>query len=234
MNCVIGADKIQCGLLEEFIRKSSSLNLVGTFSDSASIRNQLSKGQNIDLFFLDIDIPELDLFNFVNSLNFLPNTILLSVNVKDAIKAFDINVVDYLLKPVTYPRFFRAIDKANKFYLHKENKNAIENEIFIKKGSSLVKLRLSDLVYIEAQENYITLHTEEAKFTIHFTLKAIEDQLSSGVFLRVHRSFIINKNFIQAVREDSLDLIRGNKLENIPIGNSYKEKLMNNITTIVR
>jgi DNA-binding LytR/AlgR family response regulator len=234
MNCVIGADKIQCGLLEEFISKSSSLNLVGTFSDCASIRNQLSKGHNIDLFFLDIDIPELDLFNFVNSLNFLPNTILLSVNVKDAIKAFDINVVDYLLKPVTYPRFFRAIDKANKFYLHKETKNAIENEIFIKKGSSLVKLRLSDLVYIEAQENYITLHTEEAKFTIHFTLKAIEDQLSSGVFLRVHRSFIINKNFIQAVREDSLDLIRGNKLETIPIGNSFREKLMNNITTIVR
>lgn len=234
MNCVIGADKIQCGLLEEFISKSSSLKLVGTFSDSESIRNQLSKGDEVDLYFLDIDIPELDLFNFVNSLNFLPNTILLSVNVKDAIKAFDINVVDYLLKPVTYPRFFRAIDKANKFYAHKESRNTLDNEIFIKKGSMLVKLRLSDLVYVEALENYITLHTAEAKFTIHFTLKAIEDQLSSGVFIRVHRSFIVNKNFIQAVKEDSLDLIHGKKLENIPIGNSFREKLMNNITTIVR
>jgi len=234
MNCVIGADKIQCDLLEEFIKKSSSLNLVGKFSDSASIRDQLSKGQDVDLFFLDIDMPELDLFNFVNSLNYLPKTILLSTDVKDAIKAFDINVVDYLLKPVTYPRFFKSIDKANKFYSHKENKNKIENEIFIKKGSSLVKLRLADLVYIEAQENYITLNTKDARFTIHFTLKAIEDQLSAGVFLRIHRSFIINKNFIQSVKEDSLDLVRGNRLDNIPIGNSFREKLLNNLTTIIR
>lgn len=234
MNCVIGADKVQCDLLEEFIRKSSSLNLVGKFSDSSSIRNQLSNGQDVDLFFLDIDIPDLDLFNFVNNLNYLPKTILLSTDVKNAIKAFDINVVDYLLKPVTYPRFFKAIDKANKFYSHKENKNKTENEIFIKKGSSLVKLRLADLVYIEAQENYITLNTKDARFTIHFTLKAIEDQLSTGVFLRIHRSFIINKNFIQSVKEDSLDLVRGNRLDNIPIGNSFREKLLNNLTTIIR
>ncbi len=234
MNCVIGADNIQCDLLEEFIKKSSSLNLVGKFSDSASVRDQLSKGQDVDLFFLDIDMPGLDLFNFVNSLNYLPKTILLSTDVKDAIKAFDINVVDYLLKPVTYPRFFKAIDKANKFYSHKESRNKTENEIFIKKGSSLVKLRLADLVYIEAQENYITLNTKDARFTIHFTLKAIEDQLSAGVFLRIHRSFIINKNFIQSVKEDSLDLLRGNRLDNIPIGNSFREKLMNNLTTIIR
>ena len=213
MNCIIGADKINCDLIEEFISKSSSLNFVGAFSDSSSIRNQLSTGHDIDLFFIDIEIPELDLFNFIKSLNYLPMIIIFSGNVQDAIRAFDINVVDYILKPVTYSRFFKAVDKAMKFHSQKDFKTIIENEIFIKKGSSLVKVRLVDLIFIEAQENYITLHTKDEKFTIHVTMKGFEDRLSSGVFVRVHRSFIVNKSMIQAVKEDSLDLILGDTAE---------------------
>jgi len=234
MNCILGADKINCDLLEEFIGKSSSLTLAGRFSDSGSIRKRLSEGHDIDLFFLDIDVPGLDLFNFVRSLAFTPKIILFSSNVQDALKAFDIDVVDYILKPVIYPRFFKAIDKAMKFHSYKESKTTIEKEVFIKKGSVLVKLKLSDLIFIEANENYITLHTNDGKYTIHFTMKAIEDQLPSGIFLRVHRSFIVNKRLIQAVKEDSLDLVLGNKMKNIPIGNSFREKLMNNIIMVSR
>ena len=95
----------------------------------------------------------------------------------------------------------------------RESTNTGDEEIFIKKGSSLVKLKLKDIIYIEALENYVTLNTSDDKFTIHFTMKAIENQLPSGVFIRVHRSFIINKSMIQAIKENSLDLIVGRYYE---------------------
>jgi len=234
MNCIIGADKVICDLLEEFISKSSSLNLVGTFNDSASIRDQLSKEKNTNLSFVDIEIPGLDLYNFINSLNYQPNIIIISGSDKNAIQAFDINVIDYLIKPVTYPRFFKAIDKAVRYHSPNESKSTAEDEIFIKKGSSLVKLRLKDLIYIEALENYIILHTRDEKFTIHFTMKAIENQLPSGDFIRVHRSFIVNYSMIQSIKDDFLDIMVGNKIKNIPLGNSFREKLLNNLKMIGR
>jgi DNA-binding LytR/AlgR family response regulator len=234
MKCIICTDITCCKPLEEFVRKSSVLNIGGTYNDSASIRQQLSKGKDTDLFIVDIDIPELDLFNFIKYLNNTPKIILISGNVQDAVKAFDSNAVDYILKPVTYSRFIRAVDKALKFLPKKESKHVVENEIFIKKGSTLVKLRLTDLVYIEALENYITLNTKDEKFTIHFTMKAFEEQLASGVFIRVHRSFIVNKSTIQAVKEDSLDLVLGDKVKNIPIGNSYREAIMQHLDIITR
>jgi DNA-binding LytR/AlgR family response regulator len=112
--------------------------------------------------------------------------------------------------------------------------NTGDEEIFIKKGSSLVKLKLSEIVYIEALENYVTLNTSDDKFTIHFTMKAIEHQLPSGVFIRVHRSFIINKTMIQTIKENSLDLNVGGILKNIPVGKSFRDSLLNDINVMAR
>ncbi len=108
------------------------------------------------------------------------------------------------------------------------------NEIFIKKGSALIKLKISDIVYIEALENYVLLNTKDEKFTIHFTMKAIENQLPSGTFIRVHRSFIVNINLIKAINENSLDLRIGNELKDIPIGHSFRDPLLNRINIMSR
>ncbi|MCE5345993.1 MAG: LytTR family DNA-binding domain-containing protein [Bacteroidales bacterium] len=234
MNCIIGADKKSCNLLEEFVGKSSSLNLVGSFSDIDSVRNQLSGRQDIDIAFLDTDILEMDFFDFLNSLDYQPNIIIVSSSDVNALKAFEHNVVDYLLKPLTYSRFFKAIDKAIKYYLHKEDRNSGDNEIFIKKGSSLVKLKLKDIIYIEALENYVTLNTNDERFTIHFTMKAIENQLPPGIFIRVHRSYIVNKSMIQAIKENSLDLKVGDELKNLTIGKSFRDPLLNNLNMLGR
>ena len=234
MNCIICADIKSCQFLEEFVNKSSSLNLIGTYSDSESVKQQLLKGKDIDLFFVDIEMPDLDFFNYIKNLDYQPKTIIISDNIQNALRAFDSNVIDFLLKPVNYSRVFTSDDQAMKFHLQKESNSSYGDEIFIKKGSSLVKIKLTDLVYIEALENYITLHTKDEKFTIHFTMKAFEEQLLSGVFIRVHRSFIVNKSMIQSVKEDSLDLILGETLKNIPLGNSYRETLLNNLNMMVR
>ena len=89
-------------------------------------------------------------------------------------------------------------------------------------------------MYVEALENYVTLNTKDEKFTIHFTMKAIENQLTSAVFIRVHRSYIVNKSLIQTIKENSLDLMIGNTLQSIPVGKSYRDFLLDDINVMAR
>jgi len=234
MNCIIGADIKTSQFIEEFVRKTSSLDLVGTYNDSDSIRQQLSKGKDTELFIIDIEIHDLDFFNFISTINNTPKIIIISESIDNALKAFDFSAVDYLLKPVSYARFFRAVDKAIRYHSPNESKHHGNSEIFIKKGPSLVKLRLTDLVYIEALENYITLHTIEDKFTIHFTMKAIEQKLPATKFTRVHRSFIVNTNSIDVIEDNSVLVKTDDGIKSIPIGKSYKEKLMKDINLIIK
>ena len=117
MNCIIvDDDKLSCKLLEGYVSKSTSLNLIGIFSDSVSARNELSKRKDIDLIFLDIEMPEMNGFDFIGSLEFPPNIIIVSSAEEYALKAFDFNVVDYLLKPISYARFCKAIDKTIRYF----------------------------------------------------------------------------------------------------------------------
>jgi len=235
MNCIIvDDDEMTCKILEGYVAKSGSLTLIGTFSDSIAARNIFTERKDIDLVFLDIVMPEMDGFDFITSLDYPPNIIIVSSAEKYAVKAFDFNVVDYLLKPVSYGRFCKAIDKTVRYFSRKEIVSTGDEEIFIKKGSSLVKLKLKDIIFIEALENYVTLNTNDDRFTIHFTMKAIENQMPSGVFIRVHRSFIINKSMIQAIKENSLDLIVGNTVRSIPVGKSFRDSLLNDINVMAR
>lgn len=235
MNCIIvDDDKMTCKILEGYVNKSTSLDLIGSFSDSITARNLFTKRQDIDLIILDIEMPELNGFELIGSLDHPPNIIIISSAEEYAFKAFDFNVVDYLLKPVTYARFCKAIDKTIRYFARKETTNTGDEEIFIKKGSSLVKLKLKEIIYIEALENYVTLSTNDDKFTIHFTMKAIENQLPSGVFIRVHRSFIVNKSMIQVIKENSLDMIVGKDLKNIPVGKSFRDSLLKDINVMAR
>jgi len=235
MNCIIvDDDKLTCKLLEGYVNKYSSLNLIGVFNDAVSARNEIVKHKDIDLILLDVKMPEMDGFDFIGSIDHPPNIIIVSGGGEFALRAFDFNVVDFLLKPVSYSRFCKAIDKTIRYFSPKEFSSGGDEEIFIKKGSSLVKLKLKDIVFVEALENYVTLNTNTDKYTIHFTMKAIESQLPSGVFLRVHRSFIINKSMIQAIKENSLDITIGHNMKNIPVGKSFKDSLLNDINVMAK
>ncbi len=235
MNCIIvDDDNLSCKVLEGYVEKSTSLVLLGTFSDSISARNELTKRQDIELIFLDVEMPELNGFDFIGSLEFPPNIIIVSASEEHAVKAFDFNVVDFLLKPIQYARFCKAIDKTTRYFTRKEPVNSGDQEIFIKKGSSLVKLKLKDIIYVEALENYVIVNIVEEKFTIHFTMKAIEHQLPSSLFIRVHRSFIVNKSMIKAIKENSLDLIIVDTLKSIPVGKSFRDTLLNDINVMAR
>lgn len=235
MNCIIvDDDKLSRKVLSEHVKKSSFLNLTGVFDNAIEARNLLAEKKDIDLIFLDIQMPDMDGFELIDSLENPPAIIMVTINEEMAVKAYDLDVIDYLVKPVSYSRFCKAVDKVIRY----QNKNARDNvgqqEVFIKKGSTLVKLKLIDIVIVEALENYVVVHTDKERYTIHFTMKAIEQQLPSLIFIRVHRSYIVNKSRIVMIKDNSVDISSELEEKNIPIGKSYRESLLKEINVMMR
>ena len=236
MNCIIvDDDPVWLRTLEEFVSKSASLSLVGSFSDSLSARNLLMSQRDIELIFLDILMPEMDGFDFLSSLENPPHIIFVSGSEEHAYLAYNYNGVDYLLKPITYPRFCRAVEKVMKYYAPRKAPSTVgEEEIFIKKASSLVRLKLKEILFVEALENYVSVITRDEKYTIHFTMRGIEQQLPSELFVRIHRSYLVNKSVIRSISENSLTIAVGNTPKILPVGKSYRDGIMNYINIMTR
>jgi DNA-binding LytR/AlgR family response regulator len=160
--------------------------------------------------------------------------IIISSKDKYALDAFEYNVVDYLLKPLSYARFYKAIEKARKIYQRDIIDKIGKEEIFIKKNSMLVKLRYDDILWVEALENYVVFNTFDEKYTIHFTMKAIEQKLPPNKFTRVHRSYIVNTRIINVIEDNSVIIRVHDGMKSIPIGKSFKDKLMGDINLMVK
>ncbi|MFP4555634.1 MAG: LytR/AlgR family response regulator transcription factor [Bacteroidales bacterium] len=229
MKCIIiDDDQMSCRVLEDYVNRTSFLSLQMSFNNAVDAINYIKDGSKVDLILLDIEMPEMTGIDFLNTLNKPPQIIIVSSREKYALEAFEYSVTDYLLKPVTYARFFKAANKAL------ENFDKIQQvgdgqEIFIKKSNSLVKIKYSEILWIEALENYVVINTKSDKFTIHFTMKAIENQMPGNQFKRVHRSFIVNIREIFSIEDNNvvIKVVDGRKL--IPIGKSYRDKLLKEI-----
>lgn len=229
MKCiVIDDDDITCRLLEDYVEKTSFLELSGSFNNAVDAINFFNNQGVVDLVFLDIEMPEMTGIEFLNTITQKPQIIVVSSREKYAIEAFEYSVTDYLLKPVTYARFFKAANKALENY-DKEQSPNVSDEIFIKKGNSLVKVKYSEILWIEALENYVVINTISDKYTIHFTMKAIENQLPAPMFKRVHRSFIVNLKSISSIEDNSVVIKVSDGRKVIPIGKSYRDQLLNDI-----
>ena len=235
MNCiVIDDDKFSRRVIEELIKKTDNLILAGSFSTAVDAINFLKQQESVDLIFLDIEMPEMSGIDFLDTLKNPPQVIIISAKGKYALNAFEYDVTDYLLKPVTFPRFYKAVDKAMN-RTQKSNLSGIgKDEIFIKKNSSLVRLKYDDILWIEALENYVVFNTFSDKFTIHFTMKAIEQKLPPKKFVRVHRSFIINKSSINEIEDNAILIKTIDGIKSVPIGKSYKDKLMDDLNLIAK
>jgi len=229
MNCIIiDDDVLSRRVVEEFVERTDFLALKFSFKDAVEAINAFNNGDDeIDLIFLDIEMPEMDGIDFLNTLNNLPQVIIISSKEKYAVNAFDYDVTDYLLKPITYSRFYKAVLKAKNIHKTKERNNV--EEIYVKKNSALVRIKYEDILWVEALENYVIINTFNEKFTIHFTMKSIESQLPSKQFKRVHRSYIINVKKIDRIEDNSVYIKNSEGLKNIPIGKAYKERFMNDI-----
>ena len=235
MNCIIiDDDSLVRKIVEDFVKKTESLTLLHSLSNPLKAIDILNTNETIDLIFLDIEMPEMTGIDFLNSLTTLPQVIIISSKEQYAIKAFDYDVTDYLLKPFDYSRFIKAISKA----LSRQEKSRLRaknDEIFIKHNSALIKLKYPEILWIEAMENYVVINTYDEKYMIHFTMRAIEEKLPTKQFLRVHRSYIINLNNIHSIGDNAINIKTSMKATNeIPIGKMYKEKLLKELNVILK
>jgi DNA-binding LytR/AlgR family response regulator len=235
MNCIIvDDDKLSRRIIEEFVNKTDSLQLLGTFTNGVEAINYIRQNQDlINLIFLDIEMPEMDGLELLNTLNHKPQVIIISSKEKYALNAFEYDVTDYLLKPIPYSRFYKAIDKAQSRFKEKLD-DFQKEEIFIKKNSTLVRLRYDDILWIEALENYVIFNTYADRYTIHFTMKSIEQKLPIHKFTRVHRSYIVNVSSINYIEDNAIIIKTEDGHKSIPIGKSYKDKLMGDINLMIK
>lgn len=227
MNCIIIEDYEESRkLVEVFVHKTRMLNLIGSYESAVEAINDSAQKKTVDLVLLDIELPEMSGMEYLRTLQINPVVIILSAQEKYALEAYEYDVTDYILKPVTYSRFYKAVSKAYTRWKKDLNVQRTQDEIFVRKGSSLVKFNFQDILWVEALENYVLLNTPKDKLTIHFTMKAILDKLPPDYFQQVHRSFIVNLNKIQLIKNNNLFINEGPEAKRIPIGKSYKEQLL--------
>jgi len=189
---------------------------------------EVLQNQEIDLIFLDIQMPGITGIQFLQSLTNSPMVIFVTAYKQYALEGFNLNVIDYLLKPVDFERFLKAVNKANELHNLKqktsinESSNELKNStIFVKSDYSLVKIRTDEITYVEGLKDYVKINLSSSNKPIvtRMTMKAIEEKLPSLEFFRVHKSFIISLDKIESVR--SLKIKIGNA--QIPISESYSE-----------
>ena len=214
-------------LLEDNIRQVPYLKLEGTCSNAFEALKFLQE-QTVDLIFLDIQMPGLTGLQFIQSLTNRPMIILITAYEKFALEGFNLDVVDYLVKPVPLDRFIKACNKAWELFNLRskkaENPSSSEPEFFfVNVEYSLVKVEFADIQWIEGLKDYIRIYLKSSSKPIitRMSMKAIEEELPSSKFIRVHKSFIVSVSAITSVRKNSIFI----GAEEIPVGENYKDSV---------
>ena len=214
-------------LLQDYVSKVESLQLVATCSNAFEAMNALNNNQ-VDIMFLDIQMPDITGLELVKSLEHKPAIIFTTAYSEYAVDAFNLSVVDYLLKPFDFPRFFQAVNKAIGVEMptvEPKTKDTISRSndfITVKADYKLYKINYDDLLFIEGQHEYVTFHTMQRRITALFALKELEEILPKDKFVRVHKSFIVSFKQIQDLDKSDVT-VAGNK---IPVGASYRDELL--------
>ena len=211
-------------VLEQYILKSSQLTLVAKCRNALEAFAKLEQ-HTIDLIFLDIEMPLVNGLTFLRTLKHPPHVILTTAYSEHALEGFDLNVVDYLLKPYSFERFTKAVQKVKLLKDASENKSNVEiTYLLIKEKGGLMKIAHSGIIYIEASGDYMKIVTQQGQHLVHLTMKSLEEDLPKDKFVRTHKSYIVALGQIKVLKTDSL-LISGNV--EIPVSANYKEIVEN-------
>ena len=203
LRCIIVDDEPMARkILEEFISDVDFLELVGKAENPLKAAALVNEA-DIDLMFLDINMPKMNGLNFLNTSRSLPPCIMTTAYSEYALEAFELNVLDYLVKPFGFERFLKACNKAKDYLqaIQKVNQqNKAESEYFFVKCDGIIeKIMYQELVWVEAKQNYVVLHTDSRKLIVYLTLRGISDELSEHQFLKIHKSVIINVDKISSI-----------------------------------
>ncbi|RAR75458.1 LytR/AlgR family response regulator transcription factor [Flavobacterium aciduliphilum] len=229
LNCIVVDDStIQRAVLVKLINNHSFLNLLGDFENPIEAKNCIETAL-IDIMFLDIEMPIISGFDFIDSLKIKPQIIITSSKADYALKAFEYNVTDYIQKPINVNRFNVAIKKAIELYNFRRENNEEDGEfIFIKSNLKKLKVYLNKIKWIEAYGDYVKVVTEDETNLVLSTMKAFENELPNKKFIRVHKSYIINIEKVERYSSKSAEI----GVFNIPLSRTKKENLIKALASL--
>lgn len=230
---VIDDDELSRMILERHIKATPSLELLHVFHSSTDGLAWLLKNDEVDILFLDVEMPEMTGLELLRTLPKKPQTILITSHRDFALQAFELQVSDYLLKPVDFTRFTQAvlntIQKIEASQLQAQSlAPAAPEDLFVKVDNKIVKLNLNNISYIEARGDYVVINVDNKKHIVYTTMSAIDKKLPEENYMRIHRSFIINLKKVELIEDDSV-LIQD---KYIPIGGSYQSKFYSRINKL--
>lgn len=222
MRCLIVDDnKMARMAMKQLVSQVKWLELVDECSDAMEAYNHLAK-QDIDLLLLDIEMPDMTGLELTKKLgNRSPLIIFTTAKTDYAVEAFELNVVDYIIKPVLPARFMQAIEKAREAYESPkgEVKASPEHDfVFVKDNGTLKKINVEDILYLEAMGDYVKVHTGQRFHVLHSTLKSIEEKLPGTKFIRVHRSYIVSVSKIDFIQDGAITIGKAN----VPIADTHR------------
>ena len=238
INCIIVDDEpLAREGLANYVKEVDFLHLAGTAEDAVKLAGLMGRNP-VDLLFLDIQMPRMSGIDFLKNTRSAPMVILTTAYPNYALEGYQLSVLDYLLKPITFDRFFQSAQKA-KDYFQLLNKQVVgEPEVrvaepayfFIKCGNQYEKIVLSDILFIEGLQNYVTIYTVRGKYISLQVLKNLQEKLGDQLFIRVHRSYIVAINKIHKI--NSTEIVIGEY--RIPISRNYREEVIRQVVRSTR
>jgi len=231
IHCIIIDDEpLARAGLKEYISDIDFLKLEGSFDNPIAATELISSGA-VSLIFLDIQMPKITGLEFFKTLKNPPAVIFTTAYPQYALDGFEVNALDYLVKPISFDRFLKAALKAKEYFeirqVNKTEPDGISEYFFIKADNKLVKILYEEILYVEALQNYVNIYTTEKKYMSYLTFKSVEEYLPTGQFLKVHKSFIIS-----APKVDSID---GNEIRigqhRIPISRGLKDEVIEKLVS---
>ncbi len=231
LRCIIIDDEpIARKVLEEFIEDIDFMELVAQ-AENPLKASQILDSDDIDVIFLDVTMPKISGIDFLKNTRTSATVIMTTAYTEFAVEAFGLNILDYLVKPIAFDRFLKACLKAKEVAVTNEQLRsgqqpiAEDNYFFVKCDNQIEKVYYNDLIYAEAMLNYVMLHTSTKKMMVYITIKSLENQLPESIFVKVHKSFIVNQTKVQSIEGNILDMGKAK----ITISQNLREKALQQI-----
>ena len=225
LRCIIVDDEpVARKIIRQFADQVEILNILDEFR-SALKADAFLQNHDVDLIFLDIEMPKLSGIDFLNTMSKKPLVILTTAYPEYALEGYKYDVIDYLLKPIAFERFYKAIQKAKEYFELRETNIHGGNSspyLFVKTDKKIEKVIINDILFIESLGNYVSICTEAKKMLSYLTLKSMEKQLPASEFMKIHQSFIVQLSKIDCIEGNEINI----KNKKLPISRSYKDSVM--------
>ena len=228
INAIIVDDEpLALDVLETFISQLPEINLLEKCENAFEANDALKK-HDVDLIFLDIQMPQLTGIDFYKSLSNPPEVIFTTAYTNYAVEGFEMDAVDYLVKPISLDRFMKAVNKASEKIKSKSAAKPKDSDdfFFVKADKKLVKVAYDDILYIEGLKDYVIIRMKKGRVITLQTMKSLEAKLPFKQFKRIHRSYILGLNKINAIVGNTVEVFENEKIKQLPIGKNYKDELL--------